>query len=182
LAGRVADILAGTARAAARAWPLRMSLTAGLDSRVTLAACRDVRDRIDFFSHINPEKPNPGHQIDLDVARDMAGALGRPPDHRPPVDLEGAVGRSIQNAERISRSAWPLTRPKAIDDFGAAGVGFNLRVAADVVVAELIGSNSGLAARALNGSNEEIGSSVDIQVKILVSLVTDARRQERLES
>lgn len=76
LAARVAEILSRTAQAAARAWPLMMSLTAGLDSRLTLAACRDITDRIDFFSHVNPVKPNRGHKVDLDVAQDMARELG----------------------------------------------------------------------------------------------------------
>lgn len=76
LAPRVAKILSRTAQTAAQAWPLMMSLTAGLDSRVTLAACRDIADRIEFFSHVNPTKPDRGHKVDLDVAQDMARELG----------------------------------------------------------------------------------------------------------
>ncbi|MGA8850809.1 MAG: DEAD/DEAH box helicase [Aeromicrobium sp.] len=97
----------------------------------------------------------------------------------------------------------------------AAGVGINLQVASDVVlaelswtdaeqtqaidrvhrigqdkpvtawriiaaqtidgrIAELIDSKAGLAARALDGSDEEIGSSVDVQLEALVTLLTDA--------
>ncbi|WP_370249623.1 DEAD/DEAH box helicase [Nocardioides sp.] len=44
----------------------------------------------------------------------------------------------------------------------------------DTRVAELIDSKAGLAARALDGSDEEIGSSVDIQLEALVALLTDA--------
>jgi hypothetical protein len=119
-------------------------------------------------------------------------------------------------------------RQKAIDDFTqdpgvhiivcslmAAGVGLNLQVASNVVlaelswtdaeqtqaidrvhrigqdqpvtawrviaaqtidakVAELIDSKAGLAARALDGSDEEISSSVDVQLEALVALLTEA--------
>ncbi len=44
----------------------------------------------------------------------------------------------------------------------------------DAKVAELIDGKAGLAARALDGSDEELGSSVDIQLEALVSLLTDA--------
>ncbi len=44
----------------------------------------------------------------------------------------------------------------------------------DTKVAELIDSKAGLAARALDGSDEEVGSSVDIQTEALVGLLTDA--------
>ncbi|MGJ9423053.1 DEAD/DEAH box helicase [Aeromicrobium sp. CF3.5] len=119
-------------------------------------------------------------------------------------------------------------REKAIDGFmndpevkvivcsvTAAGVGINLQVASDVVlaelswtdaeqtqaidrvhrigqdkpvtawriiaaqtidgrIAELIDSKAGLAARALDGSDGEIGSSVDVQLEALVALLADA--------
>ena len=44
----------------------------------------------------------------------------------------------------------------------------------DTKIAELIDSKAGLAARALDGSDEEIGSSADIQTEALVALLTDA--------
>nr|WP_211350878.1 DEAD/DEAH box helicase [Nocardioides plantarum] len=44
----------------------------------------------------------------------------------------------------------------------------------DTKVAELIDSKAGLAARALDGSDEEVGSSADIQTEALVGLLTDA--------
>lgn len=44
----------------------------------------------------------------------------------------------------------------------------------DVKVAELIDSKAGLAARALDGSDEEVGSSADVQTEALVALLTDA--------
>jgi SNF2 family DNA or RNA helicase len=44
----------------------------------------------------------------------------------------------------------------------------------DTRIAELIDSKAGLAARALDGSDEEIQSSVDVQLEALVALLTDA--------
>ncbi len=44
----------------------------------------------------------------------------------------------------------------------------------DTRIAELIDSKAGLAARALDGSDEEITSTVDVQLEALVSLLTDA--------
>jgi hypothetical protein len=44
----------------------------------------------------------------------------------------------------------------------------------DARIAELIDSKAGLAARALDGSDEEVGSSADVQHGALVALLTDA--------
>jgi hypothetical protein len=44
----------------------------------------------------------------------------------------------------------------------------------DAKIAELIDSKAGLAARALDGSDEEVLSSVDVQLEALVALLTDA--------
>ena len=44
----------------------------------------------------------------------------------------------------------------------------------DARIAELIDSKEGLAARALDGSDVEVGSTVDLQLETLVSLLTDA--------
>ena len=44
----------------------------------------------------------------------------------------------------------------------------------DTKVAELIDSKAGLAARALDGSDEELTSSADVQLEALVTLLTDA--------
>jgi hypothetical protein len=122
----------------------------------------------------------------------------------------------------------PRTRQKSIDAFVndpdvaiavcsllAAGVGLNLQVSSNVVlaelswtaaeqtqaidrvhrigqdqpvtawriiaaqtidarIAELIDDKAGLAARALDGSDDEISSSVDVQLEALVALLTDA--------
>ena len=127
----------------------------------------------------------------------------------------------------------PLSRQKNIDAFvndpdvavvvcslTAAGVGLNLQVASNVVlaelswtdaeqtqaidrvhrigqgdpvtawriiaaqtvdtkIAELIDSKAGLAARALDGSDEEVSSSADVQLEALVALLTDALSTSR---
>jgi hypothetical protein len=44
----------------------------------------------------------------------------------------------------------------------------------DPKIAQLIDDKSGLAARALDGSDEEVGSSADVQLEALVSLLTEA--------
>jgi len=44
----------------------------------------------------------------------------------------------------------------------------------DAKIAELIDAKAGLAARALDGSDEEVASSTDVQLEALVSLLTDA--------
>ncbi len=44
----------------------------------------------------------------------------------------------------------------------------------DTKIAELIDSKAGLAARALDGSDEEVSSSADVQLEALVSVLTDA--------
>ncbi len=105
----------------------------------------------------------------------------------------------------------------AVCSLTAAGVGLNLQVASNIVLAELswtdaeqtqaidrahrigqtepvtawriiaaqtvdariaalIDSKAGLAARALDGSEEEAGSAVDVQLEALVGLLTDALR------
>ncbi|MCW2931605.1 MAG: helicase domain protein [Actinomycetia bacterium] len=46
----------------------------------------------------------------------------------------------------------------------------------DTRIAELIGSKAGLAARALDGSDEEVSSSADVQLDALAALLTDALR------
>ncbi|MCP3422191.1 DEAD/DEAH box helicase [Nocardioides pinisoli] len=48
----------------------------------------------------------------------------------------------------------------------------------DTRIAELIDSKAGLAARALDGSDAEVGSSANIQTEALVALLTDALERE----
>jgi SNF2 family DNA or RNA helicase len=47
----------------------------------------------------------------------------------------------------------------------------------DTKIAELIDSKAGLAARALDGSGEDVASSADVQLEALVALLTDALSQ-----
>ena len=49
----------------------------------------------------------------------------------------------------------------------------------DARIAELIDSKAGLAARALDGSDEELSSSGDVQLEALVALLTDALRESQ---
>jgi SNF2 family DNA or RNA helicase len=52
----------------------------------------------------------------------------------------------------------------------------------DARVAELIDSKAGLAARALDGSDSDVASSVDVQLEALVSLLTDALQDPELSA
>ena len=63
--------------------------------------------------------------------------------------------------------------PEAL--LSAARAAFGLREL-DARVAELIDSKAGLAARALDGSDEEVSSSADVQLEALAALLTDALR------
>jgi hypothetical protein len=47
----------------------------------------------------------------------------------------------------------------------------------DARIAELIDDKAGLAARALDGSDDEVASSVDVQLEALVALLTDALQE-----
>ena len=139
---------------------------------------------------------------------------------------------AVSSTCRSAATRRPKAREKAIDAFvndpdvqvvvcslAAAGVGVNLQVASNVVlaelswtdaeqtqaidrvhrigqsdpvtawriiaaqtidtrIAELIDSKAGLAARALDGSDEEVGSSANIQTEALVALLTDALERE----
>ncbi|HET6625672.1 MAG TPA: DEAD/DEAH box helicase [Nocardioidaceae bacterium] len=49
----------------------------------------------------------------------------------------------------------------------------------DTRIAELIDSKAGLAARALDGSDEEVSSSADVQLEALVALLTDALSESK---
>ena len=52
----------------------------------------------------------------------------------------------------------------------------------DTKIAELIDSKAGLAARALDGSDEEISSSVDVQLEALVALLTEALTERNTDA
>ena len=61
-----------------------------------------------------------------------------------------------------------------IAELAAAVHGVDAAQTVDAKIAELIDQKAGLAARALDGSDEEVGSSADVQLEALVALLTDA--------
>ena len=71
-----------------------------------------------------------------------------------------AIDRSHRIGQAEPVTAWRIIAAKTID----------------TQIAELIDSKAGLAARALDGSDEEVSSSSDVQLEALVALLTDALR------
>ncbi len=69
-----------------------------------------------------------------------------------------AIDRSHRIGQTLPVTAWRIIAAQTIDSR----------------IAELIDSKAGLAARALDGSDEEIWSSADVQHEALVALLTDA--------
>jgi len=69
-----------------------------------------------------------------------------------------AIDRSHRIGQTEPVTAWRIIAAQTIDSR----------------IAELIDSKAGLAARALDGSDEEVSSSVDVQHEALVALLTDA--------
>ena len=69
-----------------------------------------------------------------------------------------AIDRSHRIGQTEPVTAWRIIAAQTIDSR----------------IAELIDSKAGLAARALDGSDEEISSSSDVQVEALAALLTDA--------
>ena len=167
-----------------------------------------------------------------DYAAQLARSVGKVVFFAKHVDVmdvaEETFARRGIRYSSIRGDQTPLARQKNIDAFindpdvavvvcslTAAGVGLNLQVASNVVlaelswtdaeqtqaidrvhrigqgdpvtawriiaaqtvdtkIAELIDSKAGLAARALDGSDEEVSSSADVQLEALVALLTDA--------
>jgi superfamily II DNA or RNA helicase len=167
-----------------------------------------------------------------DYAAQLARSAGKVVFFAKHVDVmdvaEGAFTRQGIRFSSIRGDQTPTSRQRNIDAFvtdpevaiavcslTAAGVGLNLQVASNIVlaelswtdaeqtqaidrshrigqtepvtawriiaaqtidsrVAELIDSKAGLAARALDGSDEEVWSSADVQHEALVALLTDA--------
>jgi superfamily II DNA or RNA helicase len=69
-----------------------------------------------------------------------------------------AIDRSHRIGQEEPVTAWRIIAAQTID----------------TRIAELIDSKAGLAARALDGSEEELSSSADVQLEALVALLTDA--------
>jgi hypothetical protein len=77
-----------------------------------------------------------------------------------------AIDRSHRIGQTEPVTAWRIIAAQTIDSR----------------IAELIDSKAGLAARALDGSSEEVWSSADVQHEALVALLTDALSQQRAVS
>jgi SNF2 family DNA or RNA helicase len=69
-----------------------------------------------------------------------------------------AIDRSHRIGQTEPVTAWRILAAQTIDSR----------------IAELIDSKAGLAARALDGSDEEVFSSADVQLEALVAMLTDA--------
>jgi hypothetical protein len=70
-AERAGTAIRGLVEAAAREHRTAITMTAGFDSRILMAAARNVRDRIGFVTF-----GQPGEGLDQDMAAKMAAALG----------------------------------------------------------------------------------------------------------
>jgi superfamily II DNA or RNA helicase len=174
-----------------------------------------------------------------DYAAQLARSAGKVVFFAKHVDVmdvaEEAFSRQGIRFSSIRGDQTPATRQKNIDTFvndpdvaiavcslTAAGVGLNLQVASNIVlaelswtdaeqtqaidrshrigqtepvtawriiaaqtidsrIAELIDSKAGLAARARDGSDEEVWSSADVQHEALVALLTDALSSDRMQ-
>jgi SNF2 family DNA or RNA helicase len=98
--------------------------------------------------------------------------------------MAAGVGLNLQVASNVILAELPWTdaeQTQAIDRVHRIGQDEPVtawRIIAantlDTRISELIDSKAGLAARALDGSDEEITSSADIQLEALVTLLTDA--------
>jgi hypothetical protein len=72
-----------------------------------------------------------------------------------------AIDRSHRIGQTEPVTAWRIIAAQTVDSR----------------IAELIDGKAGLAARALDGSDEEVGSSTDVQLETLVALLADALRE-----
>lgn len=73
LEAEVADLMKRQAEMLHRRVPIQMSLSAGLDSRFTLAACREFAGDLTLFTH---RTKNPVHREDAAVAAAICGRFG----------------------------------------------------------------------------------------------------------
>ena len=76
-----------------------------------------------------------------------------------------AIDRSHRIGQTEPVTAWRIIAAQTIDSR----------------IAELIDSKAGLAARALDGSDEQVWSSADVQHEALVALLTDALSESSQE-
>ncbi len=129
-----------------------------------------------------------GDQTPASRQRNIDAFVGDPDVHIAVCSLTAAgVGLNLQVASNIvlAELSWTdAEQTQAIDR--AHRIGQTEPVTAwriiaaqtiDARIAELIDSKAGLAARALDGSDDEVASSADVQLEALVALLTDALRQ-----
>jgi hypothetical protein len=120
-ATKAAHLLRGTMHAAALRGPLAASLTAGMDSRVTLAACRDIVQEIFPFSFVH------------------AGIDPHHPDIRIPAKLLGKIGLSHHtltcppNADADFAAVYTRSNPTGTDSWAAVAQGFYGQLPQDLV-------------------------------------------------
>jgi SNF2 domain-containing protein/helicase-like protein len=98
--------------------------------------------------------------------------------------MAAGVGLNLQVASNVvlAELSWTdAEQTQAIDRFHRIGqeqpvTAWRIIAAQtiDAKIAELIDSKAGLAARALDGSDEDVSSSADVQLEALVALLTDA--------
>ncbi len=77
--GELRELLQHQLTELAHRGPLMTSLTAGLDSRTTLALTRPVHESVRYFTYslrYGEHLDNTGHALDLTTARDLAAGLG----------------------------------------------------------------------------------------------------------
>jgi hypothetical protein len=178
-------------------------------------------------------------ELAADYAAQLARSTGKVVFFAKHIDVmdaaEEAFARQGVRFSSIRGDQTPAVRQRCVDAFTsdpdvavavcsltAAGVGLNLQVASNVVlaelswtnaeqtqaidrshrigqaepvtawriiaaqtidtrIAELIDGKAGLAARALDGADEEVSSSADVQLDALVALLTDALRESSEE-
>ncbi|WP_147375361.1 asparagine synthetase B family protein [Jiangella rhizosphaerae] len=101
------ELLQGQVRELAARTPLMTSLTAGMDSRTTLAVTRPVHESVRYFTYslrYGAHVDNAGHALDLTTARTLAGGLRL--DHQVvivggTVEDEGLRRVMARNSQRI---------------------------------------------------------------------------------
>ena len=85
----------------------------------------------------------------------------------------------VAKIEKQYREEKKIEAQKIHDDLAAVIQGYNtdtqtILFVLEMIRYELIDSKAGLAARALDGSDEEVVDSADVQLETLVALLTDA--------
>lgn len=109
--GDIARRLAGMVAAGANRFDLSMGVSAGLDSRLMLAASRSVKDRMVYYTGQNEER-GPRHP-DVRIPRKMLGALGV--EHH----LIPAVSEVAGEFAEVYRSSVPFANQRRLSGLQA---------------------------------------------------------------